>query len=322
MAAQENSAKADNATTGGPDSHQAMHEAQFFGFMRLDRARRRWRLLAVVAVFFFLITAFTMTPPTSMAYKTPHIAHIQVEGLITDTLHQQKILQDIAENDAIKAAIVYVDSPGGTMVGGLNLHKGLRRLAKAKPVVTVMGTMAASAGYMVSAAGSHVIASPGTITGSIGVMMPLVDATELAAKIGVKNDEVVSGELKTATSPLHQRSTQDKAYLQQTVEEMKEVFIQLVTSRRQLSADVLNKISDGRIVTGKSAHDMNLVDALGGRETARDWLENTQGIEKNLPLVDKPIEKPKGFMERMMYSMATLLFSKQNFAGIMAHINA
>ena len=301
------------------------HEATFFGFLRLDRARRRWRLVAVVAVFLFFITAYALNQTSAATRNDPHIAHVAFSGVITDTLHQQKVLAKVAQNPATKAVVVYVDSPGGTMVGGLNLHKGLRRLGAEKPVVAVMGTVAASAGYMVSVAGDHVIASPGTITGSIGVMMPLVDATELADKIGIKNDEVASGDLKTATSPLRARSKQDKAYLEDTVLQMQDVFMELVTSRRDITPQTRQKISDGRILTGVTAHDMNLVDALGNRNSARDWLEQTQNIEEDLPFVDVSLKAPKGLVAQMMYGLKTMLalkenWAKQNWQGIMAQV--
>lgn len=295
-------------------------QPQVTDILRLDRNRRRWRLVAVVAVFFFLITAYALNQTTATPHKTPHIAYIQIEGLITDSLHQHKVLENLRTNQSTKAVMVYVDSPGGTMVGGLNLHQELRRIADEKPVVTVMGTVAASAGYMVSAAGDHVIASPGSVTGSIGVMMPLVDATELANKIGIRSEEIVSGDLKTATSPLRDRTEKDNAYLKDTVMEMQDVFMELIVARRELSAEAIQTISDGRILTGVSAQKLNLVDALGNRNSARAWLEQEKGIDGDIPLVDVSLKEPEGVFEKMMYGLKSLLFSKQEWQGIMARM--
>ena len=286
--------------------------------LRLDKGRRRWRLLAVVAVVCFLLTVFALDQTRDTQHKTPHIAHITVEGLITDSLHSQKVLEDLSANPATKAVLVYVDSPGGTMVGGLNMYHNLRRLAAEKPVVTVMGTVAASAGYMVSAAGEHIVASPGTLTGSIGVMMPLVDATELARKVGIESEEVVSGAYKASTSPLKERSADERAYLQDTVMEMQGVFMELVKTRRGLSAEAAQTVSDGRILTGVSAHDLGLVDSLGSRHTALAWLNTEKGVSKDVPLVDVSIYKKKSFFETMLSGAQTVLFSKPHGRAIMA----
>lgn len=305
--------KQENSSTANPTG-----QPSFYDVLRLDKGRRRWRLVAVVAVFFFLVTAFALNQTAKTPHNTPHIAHIQVEGILQDSLHQQKVLEQLREHESTKAVIVYVDSPGGTMVGGLNLHQALRRVAAEKPVVTVMGTVAASAGYMVSLAGDHVIASPGSLTGSIGVMMPLVDATDLASKIGIQSEEVVSGDLKTATSPLRDRTARDNEYLKETVMEMQTVFLELITSRRDLTEETLATISDGRILTGVSAHRLGLVDALGDRNSGRAWLEQNKGISADIPLIDVSIEKPKGFWETFMHGARSLLFSKEQRHGIMA----
>ena len=286
--------------------------------LRLDKGRRRWRLLAVVAVVCFLFTVFAIGQTRDTGSKMPHIAQITIEGLLTDSLYSQKVLEELRTNPATKAVMVYVDSPGGTMVGGLNMHHSLRRIAADKPVVTVMGTVAASAGYMVSAAGDHIVASPGSITGSIGVMMPLVDATELARKIGIRSEEVVSGAYKTSTSPLKERSADERAYLKDTVMEMQGVFLDLIKDRRPLSDDALEKIADGRILTGVTAHSLGLVDSLGNRHTAFAWLNTEKGLSADLPLRDVSIHEPEGFFEAMIHGAQTVLFSKQFGHGIMA----
>lgn len=291
---------------------------QAVSFMRLDKSRRRWRLVAVVAVFFLLVTTLALQSTSHHVTTSPHVAQIQVEGIITDDLYQQNILKGLQEDGNVKAVVVYIDSPGGTMVGGINLYQSLRQIAAEKPVVTVMGTVAASAGYMVAAAGDHVIANPGSITGSIGVLMPLVDATELANKIGVKSDEVTSGNLKTATSPFSKRSQAERDYLKQTVLNMQEVFMALILAQRDLPETSITIVSDGRILTGAAAKQLGLVDALGGLNTAQGWLFDTHQIPKNTPFIEVSSTRPKTFLEHLIGGAQSLLFSKQSQQGIMA----
>src|SRR5690606_29398808 len=152
-----------------------------------------------------------------------------------------------------KALHVFIDSPGGTVGAGLNYYYQLRAIAAKKPVVVTMGTTAASAGFMAALAGDFVIANPGTLTGSVGVILPLVDARELAAKIGIKSDEIASGDMKAVTSPLSARNEKARTYLQDTVDELEQLFTGLVAERRKVNSKTLLLVSDGRIITGQTA---------------------------------------------------------------------
>ncbi len=290
---------------------------QAIAYLRADRSRRRWRM---VAVLLFLILVGTIISIGGHDNKTPpsFVAQIELNGVITDSLYQQDILESIRTNDHAKAVLVYIDSPGGTMVGGVSLYKILRRIAADKPVVTVMGTVAASAGYMVAAAGDHIVANEGSLTGSIGVLMPLVDATQLADKIGLKSDEIVSGNLKAVTSPLYNRTKDDRAYLQDTVMDMQQVFLNLVKEQRQLSAETITLISDGRVLAGTTAHKLGLVDQLGDRQTARQWLETEHNIPVKTPLVSFELEEKRGVLKELLEGADSILFSQTQQQGIMA----
>jgi len=266
--------------------------------LTLEKSKRRWRLVAVVAFLLFLATLSALE---STAHKAPakFIAQVHLSNMITDSLYQQDVLERIRTNDNAKALLVYVDSPGGTMVGGISLYRMLRDIAETKPVVVVMGTIAASAGYMVAAAGDYIIANEGTLTGSIGVLMPLVDATGLAQKVGIRSDEIVSGELKAVTSPLYRRTATDRQYLQETVMDMQKVFLNLVTERRPLSAEAISLISDGRILTGVRAKELGLVDALGDRRTAKTWLSDTHKIDPKTPILDFALTEKKSLFKEV-----------------------
>ena len=286
--------------------------------LKLEKSRSRWRWVAVVAFVLFLITVSALDgAPTKRPAK--FIAQVHVEGMITDTLYQQDVLERIRKNDNAKALLVYVDSPGGTMVGGVSLHRMLRDISKEKPVVVVMGTVAASAGYMVASAGDYVIANEGTLTGSIGVLMPLIDATGLAGKVGVRSDEIVSGNLKAVTSPLYSRSASDRAYLQDTVMQMQKVFLDMVKEQRAITPETVKLISDGRIITGTKAKELNLVDALGDRRTAKQWLADTHELELDTPIINFDLAEKESLLKELLQGADSYYFGGRLFPSSQQH---
>jgi protease-4 len=267
-----------------------------FALIWLDRSRRRWRLLAVLLVLAAVL--LTLGGCWFSDWKDdinvgPHIAVIQVKGIITDSAYALNVIDQLRDDDDVKAVLVNIDSPGGTMVGGIRMFDELRKVATKKPVATVMGTMAASAGYMISLSGDRIFANPATLTGSVGVLLPLVDATGLADKLGIKEDSFTSGELKEVTSPLARRDPHARAYLQELVQRMDGVFMAMVKNRRpHLSAATLATISDGRAVAGVQALDMKLVDQLGGEADAQHWLSEQAKAKEDLELRDYDLTEP------------------------------
>ena len=174
--------------------------SNFITVMALDRARRRWRLGVFLLLLALLFIGFANFSTSNIMPKN-YVAKVSIEGFITGNEEQVDTLEKIASDNNIKAVLIHVDSPGGTMVGGLNLYHAILQISESKPVVVTMGTVAASAGYMVAIAGDYIIANEATLTGSIGVFMPLVDATDFSEKIGIRSDSISSGALKSATSP-------------------------------------------------------------------------------------------------------------------------
>lgn len=286
--------------------------------LKLEKSRRRWRLVAVVGLLLFFFTASALDSTAKKKTPASFIAQVEISGVITSNLHQEEVIDRIRENKNAKALLVYVDSPGGTVVGGINLHRILRQVAAEKPVVVVMGTVAASAGYMVAAAGDYVIANEGTLTGSIGVLMPLVDATGLASKVGIRSDEIVSGDLKAVTSPLYNRTDRDRKYLTDTVLDMQRVFLDLVKSRRDITEDTVKLISDGRILTGTRAKQLNLVDALGDRRTAKLWLAENHDIKVETPIIPFDLVEKKHLLKELLEGANSYLFSRTPHSAIMA----
>ncbi len=276
---------------------------------RLKRRLIFWRIVGVVAVVAAITAAvgrFDLTPDRD------RIARLHIDGIIVDDSLRQEALQRIAKEDSVKALVVVINSPGGTFTGGENLYQSLRDVAKTKPVVTVMGGTAASAGYMVAIAADHVIAHPGTITGSIGVIMQTADLTGLLDKIGVTPVIVKSGNLKAQPNPMETFGDDARAVTEGVIRDFYDMFVEIVMERRKLSKNIAYALSDGRIYSGRQALSTGLVDAVGREADALKWLSETHEISDQLPTVDVKIDyKDEPWRELVGESLGKVLFSER-----------
>jgi protease IV len=227
---------------------------------------------------------------------TKQIARVAIEGTILDDRKQLEMLRKISETENVAGVIVFVNSPGGTTAGGEALYEEIRHIAKTKPVVAQFGTVAASAGYIVGLGTDYIVARGNTITGSVGVIAQWPEVSQLLDKVGVKMNEVKSGELKAAPSPF---APADEPSLQAMRDMINDGFIwfkSLVEERRSLKVAEIPGLEKGRVFSGREALTYRLVDEIGGEAEARRWLEEKRGIEKDLKVVDwKPaVESPWG----------------------------
>lgn len=261
--------------------------AEFYFILQLDRSRRRWRWLATLFFIVLVVWGFSAAAPSfEQAEHTgagPSIARVDVIGFIDENLHHQQVLQNIADDESTKALMVYLDSSGGTLTGGLSLFHALRAVAAKKPVVVYMGTTAASAAYMAAIGADYIVANEATLTGSVGVFLPMVDASDLAAKVGIKADDVASGSFKNVPSPLVPRTASQTEYLHHLVKGMETVFAKYVQERRQLPPETMQLLADGRAVIGTEAVGLKLVDATGTFTTAREWLASNHNLPLTIP---------------------------------------
>ncbi len=247
---------------------------------RLKRQVLLWRVLAVV-----LAVAAAVIAVGRIAGGTgDYVARLTVSGLITEDRKRDRLLADAADNDRIKALIVFIDSPGGTVVGAEQLYTRLRQVAAKKPVVATMGPLATSAGYYIALGGERIYAYEGTITASIGVIFQATDLTVLLERIGVKVDAIKSAPLKAAPNPFEKTTPEARAVIDALVKDSFDQFLGKVRERRRLDEDKLRIVSDGRVVTGRQALALGLVDALGGEDQAIDWLEAQKKIRADLPV--------------------------------------
>jgi protease IV len=276
----------------------------------LDRRRLRrrlslWRALAVIAALLaFGLVVFASAERAGFA-DSQKIARVSVEGFISENRDQLKLFKRIADDKHVAGVIVFINSPGGTTTGGEALFESLRELAKVKPVVGQMGTVAASAAYITGLATDYIVARGNTITGSVGVIFQWPDVSQLMDKVGVKMNEIKSGPLKANPSPFQPVDEAGKAAAEQMVAESQRWFVGLVASRRGIDTASVAGLEQGRVYSGREAVANKLVDQIGGEPEAVKYLEEKRNVPKGLKVVNfKP--KPDSGWGLMSLSMAAL----------------
>lgn len=253
---------------------------------RLRRKLTFWRVAALaVAALAIGAAAFGMFADEFGATAGDHIAKVRIEGTVVEDDELLDRLKKVEESNSVKGVILAIDTPGGTTAGGEAIYEAVRRIAAEKPVVAQVGTLAASAGYMISSASDHIVARQSSIVGSIGVLFQFPDVTGLMDKIGVKLEGVKSSPLKAEPSPFSPTTEEERAMIRALVMDSYDWFVGLIEDRRPLSRAEVLAVSDGSVFTGRQALDRKLVDALGGEEEARQWLES-KGVPADLEIVE------------------------------------
>lgn len=255
------------------------------------RLKRRVRLWQVIGLALILVLGVFLTKEFRPDASDAGIARLAVDGVIFSDPERLDLIEELKEDPEVKALIIEINSPGGSFNGGESLYQGLRDFAEEKPLVAQMGGTATSAGYMIAAASDYIIARPGTITGSIGVILQATDVTGLLDNLGIKPEVFKSGPLKAQPNPLEPLSDEARAATQVVLNDLFEQFRDLVVQRRNLSADVVQQVSDGRVVTGREAKTLGLVDILGDESEAKAWLTSTHNLPDDLPVFDVEVER-------------------------------
>ena len=249
---------------------------------KLKRRLSVWRIIAIIAIAGAAL-GFIARKDGGIIPRD-HVARIEIDGVITEDAQRERALRRVADDDHARALIVAINSPGGTVVGSENLFRALRHIAEKKPVVAIMGTVAASGGYMTALGADRIYAQSGTITGSIGVILQSADVTGLLQKLGIAPQVIKSSPLKAVPNPFEPLTPEGRAATRQVIMDMFEQFVDMVADRRKLSPDAARELADGRIFTGRQAKANRLIDALGGESEARDWLARERKVAKSLPV--------------------------------------
>jgi protease IV len=265
----------------------------------LDRRRMRrrlgiWRALAVAAGVIAVFAIATGGDQLS-TFGPKQIARISIEGTITEDRDQLTLLKKIADADNAAALLVFVNSPGGTTTGGEALFAALRDVAKKKPVVAQFGTVAASAGYIVGLGADHIVSRANSITGSVGVLIQWPEVSQALDKLGVKFNEIKSGNLKAVPSPFEPLNEEGQKVTQSMIDEGFRWFLGLVEQRRGIKPDQIPGLIQGRVFTGREAVELKLVDAIGGEDEAVEWLRTERHVDRSLKVVDWKPQAPASF---------------------------
>lgn len=207
------------------------------------------------------------------------IGIVEVTGVIADS---KKVLQDIKrfrDDDAIRAIVIRIDSPGGAVGPSQEIYRELRRTAGVKHVVASLGSVAASGGYYIAAGAEKIVASPGTLTGSIGVILGYTNFEKVLDKIGLTPIVIKSGAYKDIGSPVREMSDAERQILQNFVEKIHAQFIDDVAKGRKMEIADVAALADGRIFTGQDAESFRLVDRMGNLEDAVQWAADLAGVK-------------------------------------------
>lgn len=251
---------------------------------RLRRSRSIWRVL-----FFLALAVAVVAIVGRFAFESggvgDRIARISVDGTIYTDAARLGAIEAIAEDSLVKAVIVSVNSPGGTTAGGEELYEALNRLRAEKPVVAVISELGASAAYMTAIATDRIYARRLSIVGSIGVLYQHVNAGKLLNTIGVDLDKVQTGPLKAEPDLDEPMVGAVRESLQALVDDSFAWFVDIVAERRGLPRPEVLTLADGRIVTGRQAVELRLIDDVGGEAEAIAWLENEREVAADLPVV-------------------------------------
>ncbi|MBR0654101.1 signal peptide peptidase SppA [Plastoroseomonas arctica] len=252
---------------------------------RIKRRLSFWRALAIVAVLGAIaVASLSGRGLMAGARGGEHVARLTVAGTIGDDRRVIEAIDRAARDTNVRALILEINSPGGSMSGGEALHGAIARFAETKPVIATMGGLAASAGYMIAMPAHRVLAREATITGSIGVILQSFNVVELMSRLGVQPEVIASGPLKDQPSPFRALSPEGRAAMERLIGELHGQFIRMVATGRHMDEARVRELADGRVVTGREAVGLGLVDAIGGEREARAWLAAERQVPDSLPI--------------------------------------
>jgi protease-4 len=240
--------------------------------------KKRWIVLIVLG-FLFLSLIFGIGLRHYLFYLYPGIGYVEVRGTIFDSRRTVKWINQLRKDPRVKAILVRIDSPGGGVAASQEIYGALMKAKEeGKPVVAFLGTVAASGGYYIACAADKIVSNPGTITGSIGVIMEFPVVERLLEKIGLEFEIIKSSEHKDIGSPFRPMTPKERKLMEEVVMDVYDQFIDVVVNSRGIPRDSLKKIADGRILSGKQALNFGLVDMLGVEEDAIEEARKLGGI--------------------------------------------
>ncbi|CAI3936463.1 signal peptide peptidase SppA [Commensalibacter papalotli (ex Botero et al. 2024)] len=260
-----------------------------------------WRCMAIIIFVVSVASIIVSASLSKMGSGGDHLVKLKIEGIIgSDVSKQVKLIDDALADKSIKGLILCVNSPGGAVTGGEQLHDAVMRFAKEKPVVVSMGGVAASAGYMISVPANRIFALNSTLTGSIGVIMQAPDISGLLGKVGITVDQLVSGPLKGQPSMVKPLSPQGREMLQGLIENFYDQFVGMVAQGRHMDVAKVKELGDGRPYSGQQAVNNGLVDQIGTEQDAKKWLAQYLKLSSDIKVIELKNKKPSKWFSRFM----------------------
>jgi len=220
------------------------------------------------------------------------VAVVEIKGLITESRSVVDRIIKFKKDKTVKAIVLRIETPGGAVGPSQEIYQEVRKTGQVKKVVASMGAVAASGGYYIASAAHKIFANPGTITGSIGVVAEFSNIEELLKKVGLKTVIIKSGDFKDIGSPLREMTTEERELIKGLIDGVHKQFIGAVAEGRNLPIDAIEKIADGRILTGEQAKELGLVDQLGNLQDAITLASQLAGIKEEPHIIYSEKKRP------------------------------
>lgn len=271
-------------------------------------------LSAAGFVVIVALAAFSYLKSEGIALLSKNaVAIVTVEGVIENSRETVRTLDRLAKNDGVRAVVLRVDSPGGGVAPSQEIYDAVLRVREKKPVVASLGGVAASGGYYVASGCDAIVANPGTLTGSIGVILQTGNVSELLKKVGIQGVIVKAGKFKDIGSPLREMSEEEKRLLDNLLQNVHTQFIAAVSRGRKLPVEQVRQLADGRIYSGEQARDLKLVDQLGGLRDAVQLAAERAGISGEPSWIEIEKRQPPWWWRRLTGLMEN---GPESFGGL------
>jgi len=261
-------------------------------------------------IVFGLLIGFTMKAMRQNGFYGGQIGVIEVNNVISTSKYITEHIRDFSEDPSIKAILLRIDSPGGGVAASQEIYEELKKAKETKKIVASMGAVAASGGYYIALPADIIVANPGTITGSIGVIMEFPVLKELLDKIGIEFEVVKSREHKDIGSPFRRINKEERELLNDVIMDVYDQFITATIEARGLARDSVLKYADGRIFTGRQARDLGFIDTLGTFYDAVEIAGDLVGIDD--PFLVYP-RRPMSFIDYLTEPVENLLIPSLQF---------
>jgi protease-4 len=229
---------------------------------------------------------------------------IPIEGIIGDAGEIIDQINEFADSNGIRAVVLRIDTPGGSVAPSQEIYQAVRELRKKKKVVVSMGSVAASGGYLIAVAADRIVANPGTITGSISAVMHYANVEELLKKVGVRSSVIKSGKFKDIGSPVREMTAEERSLIQGIVDDIYDQFVRTVSENRKIPLSKIVQLADGRVFTGRQAKELGLIDDLGGLQDAVLLAGRLSGM-KGKPEIVHGMKKKTTLWRYLMQNMTS-----------------